>query len=197
MLQGIGVEVDRADVVAVEAPREAGAARRPLPRRWPQRGIRSLHWSRRRRAAAWRPRRRGWRPGTRHNRKWTGACRDSQSSRCCRPRALTSRRVGVEATEVAQDPLESGEMALPRGVQLDGVGDVDSGEGQVLEGTGQAQVGRRVGDRGHVVLRELRLSVDTRQVWSRACNRTCQPAQGCRWHTGAVEEETLEADARW
>jgi hypothetical protein len=45
---------------------------------------------------------------------------------------------------------------------LDGVGEVGPGEGQVLEGTGQALVGRRVGDSGLVVLRELHLSVDRR-----------------------------------
>jgi hypothetical protein len=45
---------------------------------------------------------------------------------------------------------------------LDCVGDVGSGEGEVLERAGQAPVGRRVGDRGPVVLRELRLSVDRR-----------------------------------
>jgi hypothetical protein len=43
---------------------------------------------------------------------------------------------------------------------LDDVGDVGPREGQVLEGAGQAPVGRHVGDRGPVVLRELRLSVD-------------------------------------
>jgi hypothetical protein len=45
---------------------------------------------------------------------------------------------------------------------LNGVGDVGPREGQVLEGTGQAPIGRRVGDRGPVILRELRLSVDKR-----------------------------------
>jgi hypothetical protein len=67
--------------------------------------------------------------------------------------------------EVGQDLLKSGEMGLPRGVhvqthKLDGVGDVGLGEGQVLEGTSQATLGRRVGDRGPVVLRELCLCVN-------------------------------------
>jgi hypothetical protein len=44
---------------------------------------------------------------------------------------------------------------------LDGVGDVGhAGEGKVLERVGQALVGRRVGDQGPIVLRELCLSVD-------------------------------------
>jgi hypothetical protein len=56
-----------------------------------------------------------------------------------------------------QDPLESGEMRLPWGVHmqahlLDGVGDVRPGEGEVLERAGQAPVGRRIDDRGPVVL---------------------------------------------
>jgi hypothetical protein len=51
--------------------------------------------------------------------------------------------------EVAQDPLDSGEMGLPRGVYmqahlLDGVGDVGPREG--LECASQAPVGRRVSD---------------------------------------------------
>jgi hypothetical protein len=69
--------------------------------------------------------------------------------------------------EVAQDPLETGEMGLPWGVHveahlLDGVGDVVSGEGEVLKRTGQAPISHRVSTRGHVVLREFRLSVDRR-----------------------------------
>jgi hypothetical protein len=45
------------------------------------------------------------------------------------------------AVEVAQDPLESGEMGLPQGVHvqahlLDGVGDVGPREGEVLERAG-------------------------------------------------------------
>jgi hypothetical protein len=55
--------------------------------------------------------------------------------------------------EVAQDPLESGEMGLLRLVHmqahlLDGIGGVRSAEGEVLERAGQAPVGRRVSDRG-------------------------------------------------
>jgi hypothetical protein len=69
--------------------------------------------------------------------------------------------------EVAQNPLERGEMGLPRSVHmqahlLDGVSDVGPGEGEVLERAGQAPVRRRVGDRRPVVLRELRLGVDRR-----------------------------------
>jgi hypothetical protein len=71
------------------------------------------------------------------------------------------------AAEVAQDPLESGEMGLPRGVHVDAhllgsVGDVEPRESQVLKGVGEAPVGRCVGDRGPVILRELHLSVDRR-----------------------------------
>jgi hypothetical protein len=58
-------------------------------------------------------------------------------------------------------------MGLPWGVHMQahllvGVGDVGPREGHVLEGTNQAPVGRRVGDRGLVVLRELRLIVNRR-----------------------------------
>jgi hypothetical protein len=106
MLHGVGGEVDRADVVAVDeggalggdcgARGGAGAARRPLPRRWPRHGTRPQRWSERRRAVAWRTKRRGWRPGTRRSQRWTGACRDSQPSQHrCRPQAPTSGMVGV------------------------------------------------------------------------------------------------------
>jgi hypothetical protein len=85
-----------------------------------------------------------------------------------RRRGWSEKEAVVEgATEVAQNPLERGEMGLPRSVHmqahlLDGVCDVGPGEGEVLERVGQAPVGRRVGDRRPVVLRELRLSVDRR-----------------------------------
>jgi hypothetical protein len=73
------------------------------------------------------------------------------------------------ATEVANNPLESAEVGLPWGVHvkehlLDNIGDVGSGECQVLESAGEAPVGRRVGIRGPVVLGELRLSVDGRRA---------------------------------
>ena len=60
-------------------------------------------------------------------------------------------------------------MGLPRGVHMEahllgGVGDVGPGEGEVLERVGQASIGHSVCDRGPVVLRELRLSVDRRGV---------------------------------
>jgi hypothetical protein len=42
---------------------------------------------------------------------------------------------------------------------LDDVGDVRPREGELLERGDQASVGRRVGDQGPVVLRELCLSV--------------------------------------
>jgi hypothetical protein len=98
MLHEIGREVDRADVVVVD---EGGALKgvMELVEELAQLGgichavghnavldLYSLRWSRRRRATAWGPRRRGWRPGTRHNQMWIGACRGSQPSqrRCKR-----------------------------------------------------------------------------------------------------------------
>jgi hypothetical protein len=71
------------------------------------------------------------------------------------------------AAEVAQDPLESGEMGLPWGVHmeahlLDGVGDVRPRESEVLERSCQAPVRCRVCYQGPVVLKELRLSVNRR-----------------------------------
>jgi hypothetical protein len=55
------------------------------------------------------------------------------------------------AAEVAQDPLESGEVGLPRGVHvqahlLDGVGDVGPGEGEILERASQTPIRCRVSD---------------------------------------------------
>jgi hypothetical protein len=66
------------------------------------------------------------------------------------------------APEVAQNPLESGEVGLPWCVHmkahlLNDVGDVWPGEGEVLERVCQAPVRRCVGNRGPVVLRELRV----------------------------------------
>jgi hypothetical protein len=56
-------------------------------------------------------------------------------------------------------------MRFPQGVHveahlLDNVCSVGPRESQVLKGSGEASIGRRVGDRGAIVLRELHLSVD-------------------------------------
>jgi hypothetical protein len=96
--------------------------------------------------------------------------------------------------EVAQDPLESGEMGLLWGVHmeahlLDGVGDVRPGEGDVLERAYQAPVRRRVGDRVPVVLRELRLSVD--RHGARLAVEHASPLQNVDGVLALVQEETL------
>jgi hypothetical protein len=75
---------------------------------------------------------------------------------------------------------------------LDGVGDVGSGQGQVLKGAGQGS-GRtsrqRLGDQGPIVLRELRLSVD-RHGAGLAVERA-SPLQDVDCVLALVEEETL------
>jgi hypothetical protein len=84
-----------------------------------------------------------------------------------RHRGWSEEAIVEGVAEVAQDPLESGEMWLLWGVHmqahlLDDVGDVGPREGEVLEHASQAPVRRRVGDRGPIVLIDLRLSVDKR-----------------------------------
>jgi hypothetical protein len=107
----------------------------------------------------------------------------------------SEKEVVVEgAAEVAQNPLERGEMGLPRSVHmqahlLDDVCDVGPGEGEVLEHAGQAPVGRRVGDRRPVVLRELCLSVDRRGAGPAV--RHASPLQDVDGVLALVEEETL------
>jgi hypothetical protein len=87
-----------------------------------------------------------------------------------RRRGWSEEEAVVEgAPELAQNPLESGEVGLPWRVHmkahlLNDTGDVWSGEGEVLGRACQAPIRCRVGDRGPVVLRELRLSVDRRGV---------------------------------
>jgi hypothetical protein len=88
---------------------------------------------------------------------------------------------------------------------LDGVGDVRSGEGEVLKRAGQAPVGRRIGDRGSVVLWELRLSVDSRGAGLAVGHAS--PLQYVDGVLALMEEETLgpmlggdaeeEAEERW
>jgi hypothetical protein len=85
-------------------------------------------------------------------------------------------------------------MGFPRGVHmqahlLDDVGDVGSREGQVLEGAGQALVGRRVGDQGPVFLREFHLSVDRRGAGLAVGHAS--PLQDVDGILVLVEEETL------
>jgi hypothetical protein len=79
-----------------------------------------------------------------------------------RRRGWLEEAVVEGAPEVAQNPLESGEVGLPWCVHmkahlLNDVGDVWPGEGEVLERVCQAPVRRCVGNRGPVVLRELRV----------------------------------------
>jgi hypothetical protein len=102
MAHGIGGEVDRADVVAVDEGSRALEGRSW----WRQEASATLLATVRYKASALerettgcrsRPRRRGWHPGTWRSRMWTGACRGSHSSRCwCRPPALKSGRVEGE-----------------------------------------------------------------------------------------------------
>jgi hypothetical protein len=85
-------------------------------------------------------------------------------------------------------------MRLPRGVHmqahlLDGVGDVRPGEGEVLERTGQAPVGRRISDWGPIVLGELRLSVDRRGAGLAVGHAS--PLQYVDGVLALMEEETL------
>jgi hypothetical protein len=72
---------------------------------------------------------------------------------------------------------------------LNGVGDVQPGEGEVLECARQAPVRCRVGDRGHVVLRELRLSVDRHGAGLAVGHAS--PLQNVDGVLTLVQEETL------
>jgi hypothetical protein len=95
---------------------------------------------------------------------------------------------------VAENPLEGGEVGLPRGVHLqahllDGVGDVRPGEGEVLERADEAPIGRRLSDRGPVVPRELRLSVDGCRAGLAVGHAS--PLQDVDGVLALVEEETL------
>jgi hypothetical protein len=70
-----------------------------------------------------------------------------------------------------------------------GVGNVGLGEGQVLEGAGQAPVRRRVGDWGAVILKELRLSVNRRRAGLAV--EHASPLQDVDGVLALEEEETL------
>jgi hypothetical protein len=88
-------------------------------------------------------------------------------------------------------------MGLLRGVHMhahlqDGVGNVSSGEAEILEHVGQAPVRRR---RSGPRLPQ-RASLECRQAWSRACSLTCQPVPGRRWRTGAGEGRDPRAIVR-
>jgi hypothetical protein len=72
---------------------------------------------------------------------------------------------------------------------LYGVGDVGLGKGDVLERAGQAPVRRRVGDRGPIGLRKLRLSVDKRGAG--LVVRHASPLQDVDGVLALVKEETL------
>jgi hypothetical protein len=69
------------------------------------------------------------------------------------------------APEVAEEPLESGEMWHP-GIMhmetylLNCIGDIRPGEGNVLQGTGQTPVGSQISNGGALRLGLLALSVN-------------------------------------
>jgi hypothetical protein len=169
VLDGVGGEVDGADVVAEN---EGAPGQRTVelleqltkPGRLSHvvrhtRGTRPRHWSGIQPAGASMTRRRDCPRGTRHNPRWTCACLDSPPSRH-RVDAKLHGRVPAEkepevdgATQVPQDALHRGEMRLPRVMHveahlLDGVGDVRPSEDEVLQGPNKASVASRIGDRG-------------------------------------------------
>ena len=81
-----------------------------------------------------------------------------------------AKKAEVEGTpEISQDSLHGGEVRLTEVVHveahlLDGVGDVEAGEGEVLESPDESPVGRRVIDRVVIVVGDLRLSVNRHGV---------------------------------
>jgi hypothetical protein len=76
------------------------------------------------------------------------------------------------ALEVAEDALHNNEVGLTGVVHvkahlLDHVGDVEPGEGEVLESPSQAMVGNRVGDRGTHIGGDLGLTMVGSRVGDR------------------------------
>jgi hypothetical protein len=72
---------------------------------------------------------------------------------------------------------------------LNGVGVVGSGESEVLKRAGQAPVRRRVSDRGPIVLRKLRFSIDKRGAGLAVGHAS--PLQYVDGILALVQEETL------
>jgi hypothetical protein len=72
---------------------------------------------------------------------------------------------------------------------LNDVGDVGPGECQVLASASEAPVSCRVGDRGPIVLEELRLSVN--RSGARLIVGHASPLQDVKGVLALVEEETL------
>jgi hypothetical protein len=91
-------------------------------------------------------RRQGCPPITRRSLKWTDACPDSRPVGVGVDAKLgglgLAKKAEVEGTpEISQDSLHGGEVRLTEVVHveahlLDGVGDVEAGEGEVLESPG-------------------------------------------------------------
>jgi hypothetical protein len=110
----------------------------------------------------------------------------------CRRGWTVEKSVVEGAMEVAEDPLEGGEVGLLQGVDVQAHmldGDVGPEEGDVLERAGEAPVGRRVSDRGPVDLRELHLSVD--ECGAGLAVGHASPLQDVDSVLAQVEEETL------
>ena len=70
---------------------------------------------------------------------------------------MKKQAVVHRAMEVAEDPLQSGAMRLPRVMHMEAdplnrIGDVRPGEGEVLLGTSKTPVGDRISNEGTLIL---------------------------------------------
>ena len=74
------------------------------------------------------------------------------------------------ATDVAEETLQCSKVRLPRIMHvktnlLNGIGEIRPGEGEVLQGTGEAPVGSRISHGITQISRQLRLSIDRSGAW--------------------------------
>jgi len=75
-----------------------------------------------------------------------------------------------KATDVAEETLQCSKVRLP-GIMhvktdlLNGIGEIRPGEGEVLQGTGEAPVASRIGHGITQISRQLRLSIDRSGAW--------------------------------
>src|SRR6185312_13342046 len=74
------------------------------------------------------------------------------------------------ATDVAEETLQCSKVRLPgimhvKTDQLNGIGEIRLGEGEVLQGTGEAPVGSRISHGITQISRQLCLSIDRSGAW--------------------------------
>ena len=101
------------------------------------------------------------------------------------------------ATDIAEETLQRNKVRLP-GIMhvktdlLNGIGEIRPGEGEILQGTGEAPVASRIGHGITQISRQLRLSIDRSGAWLAISHPSPLQNIKCVLTAGEGEDQTGE-----